>query len=144
MVVRLLLLHKRRDGKDWETPVRGQVETEWGCMEVRLSVWGVLHTLLSRRVSLEWNKDCISQSIRCIWKLRDGVVLKKIGCHNVAVWAVVVSGDGKSIASGDQKGGITCTETQENLSPKPSKTFLCNPLGGLFSRWCSAGDWLVR
>ena len=91
-----------------------------GGLEVRLFVRGVLHTLLSRRVSLEWNEDCISQSIRCIWDLRDGVVLKKIGYHNVAVWAVV--GDGKSIASGDQKGGLTqCTETQENLSPKPSK-----------------------
>ena len=28
-----LLLHKRRDGKDWETLVRGQVETEWGSWE---------------------------------------------------------------------------------------------------------------
>jgi WD40 repeat protein len=43
--------------------------------------------------------------------------LKKIGCHSATVQAVIVSGDGKSIASGDQKGGLTWYgDTGESLT----------------------------
>ena len=53
----------------------------------------------------------------CIWDLRDGAVLKKIGCRSATVQAVIVSGDGKSIASGDQKGGLTWYgDTGESLT----------------------------
>lgn len=51
----------------------------------------------------------------CSWDLRDGVVLKKIGCHSGVVRAVIVSGDGKSIASGY---GSPSTKTEESQTIK--------------------------
>ncbi|OJA10875.1 hypothetical protein AZE42_06018 [Rhizopogon vesiculosus] len=42
----------------------------------------------------------------CLWELKVGIVLKKLKGHTDLVEAVVVSGDGKLIASGDKKGGL--------------------------------------
>jgi len=76
-----------------------------------------------------------------LWDLKNGVMSKEMEGHRGGVVAVVVSGDGRLMASGDDTGELIAwdgdTTESHQCHQSPLNTY---QLTGLFSRWYSTSD----